>query len=156
MNGMRVYVENEPKPTQGWRKSSDDLNKSSSAGFLGLFYMLILAHVGGSNFLGHTRSAFVYNPPFWLFASIVWPRTMLKCAGVLPVFCELPPGKTAFREIFSTHSTGCLCDWCLCTQGKVVVWITAYVAVPCRDQRLFRRVFQFHYCVWSTVLLNFC
>ena len=111
MNGVRVYAENEPEPTQGRRKSSDDSNKSSSAGFLGLFYMLILAHVEEATFWGTPGSAFVCNPPFWLFASIVWPRTMLKCAGVLPVFCELPPGKTAFREILAlTQLNVCATD----------------------------------------------
>ena len=29
-----------------------------------------------------------------------------------------------------------------------------YVAVPCRNQRLFRCIFQAHCCAWSTVLLN--
>ena len=33
---------------------------------------------------------------------------------------------------------------------------TAYVAVSCRNQRLFRHVFQLHCCVWSAISLNFC
>ena len=33
--------------------------------------------------------------------------------------------------------------------------ISTYVAVPCRNRRLLRRIFRSHCCVWSAVSLNF-
>ena len=30
-----------------------------------------------------------------------------------------------------------------------------YVAVPCRNRRLFDRIFQLHFCIPNAILLNF-
>ena len=78
--------------------------------FFGIFYMVVYADVGRASFWGTPGSVFRCNALFWLFASIVWLRTMSKCAGDLPeffvFFCELPPGKIAFHKILALARPG--------------------------------------------------